>query len=217
MRSTASRKICGISCISKNPYFEVIKLVYPHVADISNGMCEEEKNNMRALRNDQLGSCKKVVVTSDGVRHTSGHFSKKGSFNIKNYLTGGLLWFGHKYMRGKEPQNLWKESLQRNVISRQQMKAAKWKLSGKMVTQEQPRQLVSIITMEKFYGVEDTWVGSIEAAKKKEFSTDFKRKYEAQFPSVRTLNCKCDPPQDFQHNGDNTSTCAMTRHAKRDI
>ena len=56
------------------------------------------------------------------------------------------------------------------------MKAAKWKLSGKMVTQEQPRQLVSIITMEKFYGVEDTWVGSIEAAKKKEFSTDFKRK-----------------------------------------
>ena len=47
------------------------------------------------------------------------------------------------------------------------MKAAKWKLSGKMVTQEQPRQLVSIITMEKFYGVEDTWVGSIEAAKKK--------------------------------------------------
>ena len=55
------------------------------------------------------------------------------------------------------------------------------------------------------------------SCQKKEFSTDFKRKYEAQFPSVRTLNCKCDPPQDFQHNGDNTSTRAMTRHAKRDI
>ena len=27
----------------------------------------------------------------------------------------------------------------------------------------------------------------------------------------------CDPPQDFQHNGDNTGTPAMTRHAKRDI
>ena len=40
------------------------------MADISNGMCEEEKNNMRALRNDQLGSCKKAVVTSDGVWHT---------------------------------------------------------------------------------------------------------------------------------------------------
>ena len=28
---------------------------------------------------------------------------------------------------------------------------------------------------------------------------------------------KCDPPQDFPHNGDDTGTCAMTRHAKRDI
>ena len=27
----------------------------------------------------------------------------------------------------------------------------------------------------------------------------------------------CDPPQDFQHNGDDTSTRAMTRHAKCDI
>ena len=104
--SRVLRQCLGISCISNNPYFEVIKLVYPHVTDILNGMCEEEKNNMRALRNDQLGSCKKAVVTSDGVWHTSGHFSKKASFNIKNYLTGGLLWFGHKYMRGKVPQNL---------------------------------------------------------------------------------------------------------------
>ena len=71
------------------------------MTDILNGMCEEEKNNMRALRNDQLGSCEKAVMASDGVWHTRGHFSKNGSFIIKNYLTGVLLWFGHKCMRGK--------------------------------------------------------------------------------------------------------------------
>lgn len=38
-----------------------------------------------------LGSWKKAVVTSDGVWHTRGHFSKNGSVIIKNYLTGGLL------------------------------------------------------------------------------------------------------------------------------
>lgn len=27
----------------------------------------------------------------------------------------------------------------------------------------------------------------------------------------------CDPPQDFQQNGDDTVTHAMTRHAKPDI
>ena len=162
--SRVLRQCLGISCISNNPYFEAIKLVYPHVTDILNGMCEEEKNNMRALRNDQLGSWEKAVVTSDGVWHTRGHFSKNGSFIIKNYLTGRLLWFGHKCMRGKDNviEDLFEgtsksmESLQRNAISRQQMKAAKWKLSGKMVTQVQPRQLLSIIPMEKFFGVEDT-------------------------------------------------------------
>lgn len=41
-------------------------------------------------------------MTSDGVWHTRGHFSKNGSFIIKNYMTGGLLWYGHKCMRGND-------------------------------------------------------------------------------------------------------------------
>jgi len=45
---------------------------------------------------------KEQVVNSDGVWHTRGHFSKNGSFIITNYLTGGLSWFGHKCMRGKD-------------------------------------------------------------------------------------------------------------------
>ena len=32
--------------------------------------------------------------------YTWRHFSKNGSFIIKNYLTGGLLWFGHKCTQG---------------------------------------------------------------------------------------------------------------------
>ena len=32
----------------------------------------------------------------------------------------------------------------------------------------------------------------------------------------KELQDKCDPPQDFQHNGDDTGTHAMTRHTKRD-
>lgn len=29
-------------------------------------------------------------------------FSKNGSFIVKNYLTGGLLWYGHNCMRWKD-------------------------------------------------------------------------------------------------------------------
>ena len=41
--SKTLRQCLGISCISKNPSYEVIKLVYPHITGILDGMCEEEK------------------------------------------------------------------------------------------------------------------------------------------------------------------------------
>ena len=47
--SRTLRQCLGIACISKNPYYEVIKLVYPHISDILNEMCEEEKERMRQL------------------------------------------------------------------------------------------------------------------------------------------------------------------------
>ena len=64
---------------------------------------------MQELSQDELGRWTRAVVTSDGVWHTRGHFNKNGSFIVKNYLTGGLLWYGHKCMRGKD--NVVKEEL----------------------------------------------------------------------------------------------------------
>lgn len=98
----------GIPAISKNRYFEVISLIYPHVNDILNEMCEEAKSHMKTKDDMTLGSWKRAVLTSDGVWHTRGHFSKNGSFIIKNYLTGALLWFGHKCMRGKDEDQRFK-------------------------------------------------------------------------------------------------------------
>lgn len=60
------RQYLGISCISKNRYYDVIKLPYPHIKDILDEMCEEEKKNMQELSQDKLGSWTRAVVTSDG-------------------------------------------------------------------------------------------------------------------------------------------------------
>ena len=49
--SRTLRQCLGISCISKNPYYETIKLVYPKVTEILNGMCDEEKERMKEMRN----------------------------------------------------------------------------------------------------------------------------------------------------------------------
>lgn len=44
--SRTLRQCLGISCISKNPYYEVIKQVNPVVTAILNEMCDEEKERM---------------------------------------------------------------------------------------------------------------------------------------------------------------------------
>ena len=88
--SRTLRQCLGISCIFKNPYYETIKLVYLKVTEILNGMCDEGKDRMKDMDSGEMGSWKKAAVTSDGVWHTRGYFSKNGTFDITNYLTGGL-------------------------------------------------------------------------------------------------------------------------------
>ena len=106
--------------------------MYEPINVILSKMCEEEKSRMKELDDAVLGSWKGAVVTADGVWHTRGHFSKNGSF-VTKYLMGGLLWFGHKCMRGKDrvavDQDLFEGTSksmegvwQRNVIRWQRMK-----------------------------------------------------------------------------------------------
>ena len=76
------RQYLGISCISRNRYYDVIKLAYSHIKDILDEMCKEEKK-MQELSQDKLGSWTRAVVTSDGVWYTHGHFSKNGSFIVR--------------------------------------------------------------------------------------------------------------------------------------
>lgn len=54
--SKTLRHCLGISCISKNPYYETIKLVYLNITEILNGMCDEEKERKRERKNWTVGS-----------------------------------------------------------------------------------------------------------------------------------------------------------------
>ena len=41
------RQYLGISCISRNRYYDVIKLAYSHIKDILDEMCKEEKKKCK--------------------------------------------------------------------------------------------------------------------------------------------------------------------------
>lgn len=140
------------------------------------------------------------------VWQTRGHFSKNGSFIIKNYLTGGLLWYGHKCMRGNDDvieEELYEGTSKsmEGVLAEECYEYAKnegciidtvWQdgdsSSAKSVMLNHPTAKVY-----KCGGhVGRAFTNRLkEVAKIKEFSNDLKRIHRGKFPLVDSAKCKC--------------------------
>ena len=204
----ALNQCLGIQALSKNRFYEVITSMYPHVQEILNGMCEE-KDNMKGIEDATLGSWKRAVVTSDGVWHTRGHFSKNGSFIIKNYLTRGLLWFGHKCMRGtveeEEDEELFlgTSKAMEGVLADECYHQAKEEGCGVEVVW-QDGDSSSQKSVHKVFGEVPRKVfkcgGHVgrahgnnmkDLAKQKQFSAGQISRLKVQFPEVEFVKCDC--------------------------
>lgn len=44
----------GLACVSKNVYYDIIKLVYPHLKDILDEMRNKEKERMKSILDEDL-------------------------------------------------------------------------------------------------------------------------------------------------------------------
>ena len=87
--------------VSDKYFYHVVKMAFPHV-HILDEICEEAKNEMKEFPSSELGSWKWAVTTSDGCWQIRDFFSQNSTFVIRNYLTGALLWYGHKSIRGAD-------------------------------------------------------------------------------------------------------------------
>lgn len=93
----------GMEVTSERMFYHIIKEAYPHITEMLDEVCELGKEEMKGLKDDQLGSWKRAVTTSDGCWHIRGFFSQNATFIIRNWLTGALLWYGHACMKGSDP------------------------------------------------------------------------------------------------------------------
>ncbi|CAB4003836.1 Hypothetical predicted protein [Paramuricea clavata] len=86
----------------EKPFLEVIKCAFPFIKAILDEICDAAKQQMKDISSDVLGSWSRAVTTCDGCWQIRGYFSQNCTFIIKNYLTGGLLYYGHLSMRGAD-------------------------------------------------------------------------------------------------------------------
>ena len=108
-RKTLGRGL-GLEVLSEKPFLEIIHHAFPFIKAILDEICDDVKHQMKELSSDVLGSWSHAVTTCDGCWQIRGYFSQNCTFIIKNYLTGGLLYYGHLSMRGADSicdEELW--------------------------------------------------------------------------------------------------------------
>ena len=67
--------------------------MYPHVKSILNDMCEQAKESIKQKNDSELGSFENTVTCG-------GYHSQNATYTIRNYQTGGLLYYKHFSQRG---------------------------------------------------------------------------------------------------------------------
>lgn len=90
----------GIDVLAKVIFYKIIQMAYPHIKTVLDGMCEKAKEKMQEKQSTDLGSWKRAVTTSDGCWLIRGFHSQCSTFVILDFLTGGILFYGHLCMRG---------------------------------------------------------------------------------------------------------------------
>ena len=85
-----------------------IQKMYLVVKGMVTEMCDREKERMKAMDQTKLGSWSKAVICADGTWQTRGFHSKNGTFTIRNYHTGALLYFTHLCQKGTITSELYK-------------------------------------------------------------------------------------------------------------
>ena len=200
-------QLLGIEPVSSSTFMTTIKKLHPIVEQMVKEMCEREKNRMRNIDQDKLGSWKHAVTCADGTWMTRGYHSKNATFTIRNYFTGALLYVKHICQKGHD--NVIKEELYKGTSkSAEGYSARELMLTAKeeglnIDTHWQDADSSSSKSVEEVFPKAKIMICGGHAGrshlkqlqklgKKKSFTKKFKDIYREQFPEVDSAKCNCE-------------------------
>ena len=92
----------GLDAVHINTFYSTIMKMHPVVQQMVDEMCEEAKEDMKAIDEHTLGSWKQAVTSADAAWLTRGYHSKNATFSVRNYYNGALLYYKHLCQRGRD-------------------------------------------------------------------------------------------------------------------
>ena len=95
-------KALGMCTVDDNEFYKTLELMYPYCKAILDGMCQEAKEEMKAMDPSELGSWERAVTSGDAAWLTRGYHSQNCTFHVHNYMNGAVLYYHHLCQRGKD-------------------------------------------------------------------------------------------------------------------
>ena len=95
-------KALGMCSVDEKDFYKTLEIMYPHCKAILDGMCQEVKEEMKAMDPSELGSWERAVTYGDAAWLTRGYHSQNCTFHIRNYMNGAVLYYRHLCQRGKD-------------------------------------------------------------------------------------------------------------------
>ena len=92
----------GLDTVDFRAFYSTIERMYPVVKQMVDEMCEKAKEEMKTMDEHTLGSWKQAVTSADAAWMTRGYHSKNGTFSVRNYYNGALLYYKHLCQRGRD-------------------------------------------------------------------------------------------------------------------
>lgn len=199
----------GINVLAKSNFHKIIELVYPSAKTMLDNMCEKAKEVMKKKDKNLLGSWERAVTTSDGCWLIRGFHSQCATFVFIDFITGGILYYGHLCMRGSNSisdSDLWEGTSKSAEGQLAQLLFAKAKEEGMNIALNwQDQDSTAEISFRSVFPDSELnremlcggHVGRSHGNNLKEYRTKkvldkgFIDKYKKDHPEIESVKCNC--------------------------
>ena len=200
----------GMHIVSEHQFYQTLEFIAPVVKQLLDDVCEENRNDMKALDKNEMGSWQRACTEGDGTWLTR-KFSQNATFTIRNHLTRTLLYYEHACQRGRNEDTLFMGTSKAAEGFLAERCFSKAKEDGMVIEvhwsdsdSSSDKAIRSVYPNVEIFRCTGHLARNHEARMnnwkgQKSFTQDQVKKYSEKYPSVKTVTCHCKKNHNYKN------------------